>query len=62
LTTGDIARIFDEPHWKIRRIVDSLPGEIHRIGRYRAVSRELLPQIGAALEERKGSSREVATT
>ncbi len=45
LTIGEIAKIFDEPDWKIRRIVDSLPDEIQRVGRYRLVPRSLLAQL-----------------
>lgn len=60
LTVGEIAKIFDEPEWKIRRIVDALPDEIQRIGRYRLVPRELLPSIGVILERRK-SNREATT-
>ena len=52
LTIGDIAEFYGEPDWKIRRIVDALPNEIQRIGRYRMISRDLLPKIGAILQER----------
>ena len=58
LTIGDVADFFDEPDWKIRRIVDALPDEIQRIGRYRLIPRDLLPKIGVILERK--SNRETA--
>ena len=60
LTIGDVADFFGEPDWKIRRIVDALPDEIQRIGRYRLIHRELLPKIGVILQERN-SRQEVAS-
>ncbi len=49
-TIGEIADFYAEPQWKVRRIVDSLPDEIPRAGRYRLVPRALLPKIGALLQ------------
>jgi hypothetical protein len=56
LTVGQIADIYAEPDWLIRRIVDSLGVDIPRVGAYRAISRDLLPQIGAAIEQRRRPS------
>ena len=50
LTVGDIAEFFGEPQWKVRRIVDSLPDEIPRAGRYRLIPRSLLAVIGERLQ------------
>jgi hypothetical protein len=58
LTIGDIAEFFGEPDWKIRRIVDALPDDIPRAGRYRLIPRDLLPKIGVILERK--SNRETA--
>lgn len=58
LTIGDIAEFFGEPDWKIRRIVDALPDDIPRAGRYRLIPRNLLPKIGVILERK--SNREAA--
>ena len=60
LTIGDIAEFYGEPDWKIRRIVDALPDEIQRIGRYRLIPRDLLPKIGAILQERNQRQGAVA--
>jgi len=60
LTIGDVAEFYGEPDWKIRRIVDSLPDEIQRIGRYRLIPRDLLPKIGVILQERNASREAVA--
>ena len=49
LTTGEVARIFGVGEWRIRRIVDLLPG-VERAGLYRLVPRSLLPEIGAKLK------------
>lgn len=57
LTVGEIAKIFDAPEWKIRRIVDSLPDEIQRVGRYRLIPRSLLASIALKLQ-RHGQSTE----
>jgi hypothetical protein len=57
LTIGDIADFYGEPDWKIRRIVDALPDDIPRAGRYRLIPRGLIPKIGVILERRK-SNRE----
>ena len=60
ITIGDIAKIFDEPEWKIRRIVDALPDEIQRAGRYRLVPRSLLTSIALKLQ-RRGQTAEQET-
>ena len=60
LTVGEIAEFYGEPDWKIRRIVDALPDEIQRVGRYRSIPRSLLPKIGAILQERYASREAVA--
>ncbi len=45
LTIGQLAKRFDQPEWKIRRIVDAVSGEVPRFGLYRAVPVALLPKI-----------------
>jgi hypothetical protein len=50
LTIGQVAKFFDAPEWKIRRIVDSLTPAVPRIGLYRLVPRAMLPEIGAKLQ------------
>ena len=45
LTVGDIARHFKAPQWKVRRIVDSIGRNVTRVGQYRLVPRQLLPEI-----------------
>lgn len=53
LTVGQIADIYSEPTWKVRRVVDGLGVEIPRAGLYRLVPRDLLPRIGAELASRQ---------
>lgn len=60
LTVVEVAEIFGEPDWKIRRIVDALPDEIQRIGRYRLIPRELISKIGAILQERNAHREAIA--
>jgi hypothetical protein len=40
-TVGEFSRDEQIPEWKVRRIVDSLPLEIPRMGRYRILSDEV---------------------
>jgi hypothetical protein len=54
LTTGEIYVIYDQPAWKVRRVVDSLDASIPRAGLYRLVPRELLADIGAELRKQQG--------
>jgi hypothetical protein len=49
LTVGEVARIFQAPEWRVRKIVDSLGLEIQRAGGYRLVPRSMLAIIGAKL-------------
>ena len=49
LTVGEVARIFQAPEWRVRKIVDSLGPEIQRAGLYRLVPRSMLAAIGAKL-------------
>ncbi|MFH1921472.1 MAG: hypothetical protein ABIP48_16525 [Planctomycetota bacterium] len=51
-TIGDVARIYNEPEWKIRRIVDALNREVPRAGQYRLIPHDMLPAIGVELERR----------
>ena len=39
LTVGEVARIFDAPPWKIRRVVDGLDPKMARAGNYRLIPR-----------------------
>jgi hypothetical protein len=50
LTVGEVARIFQAPEWRVRKIVDSLGPEIPRAGLYRLVPRSMLAAIGAKLQ------------
>lgn len=52
LTVGQLADLFGLPTWKIRRAVDSLDGEIPRVGLYRLVPRVRLGELALALNER----------
>jgi hypothetical protein len=52
-TVGQIARLYNEPAWKIRRIVDSLNPALPRVGMYRLVPSDLLPAIRARLDRRQ---------
>lgn len=38
------------PTWKARRVVDTVGGDVRRIGQYRVVPRSLIPAIVAELE------------
>jgi hypothetical protein len=49
LTVGEVARIFQAPEWRVRKIVDSLAPEIQRAGMYRLIPRAMLATIGAKL-------------
>ncbi len=51
LTTSQLARLFDVPSWRIRRIVDALDTDIPRIGGYRMITRKLLGKIATELEQ-----------
>ena len=39
------------PAWKIRRVVDGLPGELPRVGQTRLVPESLVPAVIAALRQ-----------
>lgn len=49
-TIGEVARIYGEPQWRIRRIVDALDPHLPRAGQYRLVPRDMLPLIGVELD------------
>ncbi len=49
-TIGDVARIYDEPEWKIWWIVDRLNPAVPRAGQYRLIPRALLSLIAVELE------------
>jgi hypothetical protein len=51
LTVGQVAKFFQVPEWRIRRIVDSLDAEIPRAGLYRFIPRSMLAAIGAKLQQ-----------
>lgn len=57
LTIGQVAEFYDVPAWKIRRVVDSLDGDIPRIGRYRLVPRTMLGMLAVELERQGWLSR-----
>ena len=48
-TIGQVAREFNAPEWRIRRIVDSLAADIPRAGLYRLVPADLLAEIASRL-------------
>jgi hypothetical protein len=50
-TVGQLAKRFGQPEWKIRRVVDSLDGNVPRIGPYRAIPAKMLPAIRERLAE-----------
>ncbi len=50
-TTGEAAQFFGVPVWRVRRLLDAFHPDIPRIGQYRAIPPDLLPQIGRELEE-----------
>lgn len=52
LTVGEVAKIFDAPAWKVRRVVDELAPNAARAGNYRLIPRDLL---GAIAEKLRGS-------
>jgi hypothetical protein len=52
LTTGQLATFFNLPIWKVRRAVDSLPGELPRAGMYRMVPRSRLGELAVVMQER----------
>lgn len=52
LTVGEVAKIFDVPAWKVRRVVDELASEVPRAGLYRLIPRDLL---GVIAEKLRGS-------
>ena len=53
LSTSDVAEIFSQPVWRIRRLYEcgTLP-EPERIGTARMISANTLPEIAAALREK----------
>ena len=57
LTVGEVAKIFDTPAWKIRRVVDELDPKIARAGNYRLIPRDLL---GAVADKLRGDKQQEA--
>jgi len=51
-TVGQIARLYDVAEHRVRKIIDELPEEIPRAGRYRLIRRELLGRIAVELQRR----------
>jgi len=58
LTVGEVARIFDAPAWKVRRVVDGLDPKVARAGNYRLIPRALLAELADKLrtEKREGAA------
>ena len=52
LTIGELAGLYDQPPWRIRRCVDSLGVDIPRAGQYRLVPRNLLGRVAVELNRR----------
>jgi hypothetical protein len=52
LTTGQVAEFSGAEPWQIRRVIDSLPTPIQRIGQNRIIERSQLPAILGELERR----------
>ena len=48
-TTGDIARQQNLPEWRVRRTLDAVMPDAPRVGRFRVVPSDRLPEITAAL-------------
>ena len=52
-STADIARLLNVPTWKVRRLFEEgTLADPARIGNQRAIPREMIPEIIAALEAR----------
>jgi len=49
-TVGELAKLLDEPEWRVRRIVDQIDADIPRAGQYRLVPGEFVGRIQAALQ------------
>ena len=52
LTIGEIASLYDQPQWRVRRCVDALDVEIPRAGQYRLVPKALLVRVAIELAQR----------
>lgn len=51
-TVSQIARLYDVAEHRVRKIIDELPEDIPRVGRYRLIRRELLGRIAVELQRR----------
>ena len=52
-STADVARLMNVPRWKVARLFeDGTVPEPGRVGNQRAIPRELVPTISAALLQR----------
>lgn len=45
MTTGEFARQHGIPEWRVRRMVDSLPIEVPRVGQYRALTESIQKRL-----------------
>jgi len=50
LTVGQLAERFQQPDWRIRRVVDGLDADVPRAGQYRLVPHSMLPDLEAELQ------------
>lgn len=53
LTVGEVAKIFDAPAWKVRRVVDGLDPKVARAGNYRLIPRDLLGAVADKLRDKR---------
>jgi hypothetical protein len=60
LTVGQVAKFSGAEPWQIRRVVDSLPMPVQRIGQNRIIERSQLPAVLNELERRGWLPRQEA--
>jgi hypothetical protein len=51
LSVSDIANELGCQHWQVRKALDGGPVPVQRVGLYRTIRREHLPQVEAALRQ-----------
>ncbi|NLS92741.1 MAG: hypothetical protein GXX96_11350 [Planctomycetaceae bacterium] len=56
LTTREVGDIYQEPEWRIRRIVDRLEPPVSRFGQKRMIPADRLGEIAERLREKADAS------
>lgn len=56
MTTGEIARLTQQPEWRVRRVTDRLGG-IEKFGTKRMIPADRLPEIVRALSSQPSKPR-----